>query len=79
MFYFTSCGTLTLLPQEMYAWPAQTLEEMDTTLALEQYIQQLIRTDPGNIDVIVGVPESYEDTIWQYEHMRYVTWYRWWR
>ena len=56
--------------QGMYAWTPQQLEEMDTTLALEQYIQQCIRTDPSNIEAIIALPDGYEDTIWQYEHMR---------
>ena len=58
--------------QDLYSWEDQALDSMDTTLALEQHIQQMIRKDAAQIDAIIALPENYEETIWQYEHMRLV-------
>ena len=61
---------VTRFAQDLYSWPDQSIDDMDTTLVLEQYIQQLIRRDPADIDTIITLPENYDDVIWQYEHMR---------
>lgn len=44
---------------------------MDSTLAVQQYIQQLIRRDPSNIDLILKMPEAQDEGVWKYEHLRY--------
>lgn len=43
---------------------------MDSTLAVQQYIQQQIRRDPGNIDLILTPPDSQDEGVWKYEHLR---------
>lgn len=43
---------------------------MDSTLAVQQYIQQLIRRDPSNIDAILTNPETHDESVWKYEHVR---------
>lgn len=43
---------------------------MDSTLAVQQYIQQSIRKDPTNIDGILGVPENQDQAAWKYEQLR---------
>lgn len=51
-------------------WQDEPFEEMDSTLAVQQYIQQLIRKDPSSIDVILSPPESQDEGVWKYEHLR---------
>ena len=35
-------------------WPDETFEEMDSTLAVQQFIQQSIRKDVMNVDAILS-------------------------
>jgi len=51
-------------------WPEQTYEEMDSTVVVQQYIQQLIRNDTYNIDLILDSPEGQDEGVWKYEHLR---------
>lgn len=55
---------------EFYKWPDQPFEEMESTLAVQQYIQQLIRKDPSNVDDILNPPEGQDVESWKYEHLR---------
>eukprot|EP01112_Ceratiomyxa_fruticulosa_P021563 TRINITY_DN7634_c0_g1_i1.p1 TRINITY_DN7634_c0_g1~~TRINITY_DN7634_c0_g1_i1.p1 ORF type:complete len:211 (-),score=19.82 TRINITY_DN7634_c0_g1_i1:151-783(-) len=59
--------------QDMYAWPDQPLEKMDTTFATQQYIQQKIRHDSSDVKGILTVPEGQDEAVWQYEHLRIFT------
>ncbi|CAK9812532.1 MOB kinase activator-like 4 [Anthophora quadrimaculata] len=43
---------------------------MDSTLAVQQYIQQMIRKDPSNVDLILKMPEAQDEAAWKYEHLR---------
>lgn len=55
----------------MYSWPDEPFDEMDSTLAVQQYIQQTIRRDPSNVDLILRMPEGAQDEgVWKYEHLR---------
>ncbi|XP_022188725.1 MOB-like protein phocein [Nilaparvata lugens] len=56
--------------KDFYNWPDEPFEEMDSTLAVQQYIQQQIRRDPSNIDEILTPPESQDVGVWKYEHLR---------
>lgn len=51
-------------------WPDEPFEEMESTLAVQEFIQQQIRKDPSNIDVILTPPDSQEEGVWKYEHLR---------
>ncbi|KAI4461268.1 mps one binder kinase activator-like mob [Holotrichia oblita] len=51
-------------------WPDEAFEEMDSTLAVQQYIQQLIKRDPANIDLILKMPDAQDEGVWKYEHLR---------
>ena len=44
---------------------------MDSTLAVQQYIQQTIRQDFKDIDGILTVPAGQDEGVWKYEHLRY--------
>lgn len=43
---------------------------MDSTLAVQQYIQQAIRDDPTDVDNILTAPEGQDEGVWKYEHLR---------
>lgn len=45
-------------------------KHMDSTLAVQQYIQQLIRRDPHNIELILTAPDQQDEGVWKYEHLR---------
>nr|CAG4646491.1 EOG090X0BA8 [Macrothrix elegans] len=55
---------------EFYRWTEESFEEMDSTLAVQQYIQQLIRKDFSAVDDILKAPESQDEGVWKYEHLR---------
>lgn len=56
--------------KDFYNWPDEAFEEMDSTLAVQQYIQQLIRRNPADIESILTPPESQDEGVWKYEHLR---------
>lgn len=56
--------------QDFCRWPDELFEEMDSTLAVQQYIQQLIKKDPSNIEAILTMPEGQDEGVWKYEHLR---------
>merc|ERR1712072_1660663 len=51
-------------------WPDETFEEMDSTLAVQQFIQQSIRKDVMDVDAILSAPETQDEGVWKYEHLR---------
>lgn len=51
-------------------WPEEPFEEMDSTLAVQMYIQQLVRKDPSNVELILTIPENQDEGVWKYEHLR---------
>ncbi|CAL4065881.1 unnamed protein product, partial [Meganyctiphanes norvegica] len=56
--------------ENFYRWCDEAYEEMDSTLVVQQYIQQTIRVDHNNIDAILNAPESQDEGVWKYEHLR---------
>lgn len=56
--------------QDFCRWPDEPFEEMDSTLAVQQYIQQIIRREPSNIELILGMPDGQDEGVWKYEHLR---------
>jgi len=56
--------------EEFCSWPDEPFEEMDSTVAVQQFIQQTIRKDPSNIDDILYPPEGQDEGSWKYEHLR---------
>lgn len=51
-------------------WPELSFEDMDSTLNVQQYIQQLIRKDAKNIEAILTPPDIQDEGVWKYEHLR---------
>lgn len=56
--------------RDFYNWPEQPFEEMDSPLAVQQYIQQLINRNPADIDEILRLPDGQELGAWKIEHLR---------
>ncbi|CAO1303285.1 unnamed protein product [Diamesa hyperborea] len=57
--------------KDFCGWPEESFEEMDSTLVVQQYIQQLIRKDPSSVEFILTMPEASSDEgVWKYEHLR---------
>eukprot|EP00002_Diphylleia_rotans_P012005 TRINITY_DN2356_c0_g2_i1.p1 TRINITY_DN2356_c0_g2~~TRINITY_DN2356_c0_g2_i1.p1 ORF type:complete len:210 (-),score=34.47 TRINITY_DN2356_c0_g2_i1:114-743(-) len=58
--------------EELYQWPDQPLAEMDSPIAAQQYLQQMIRNkiEPK---VLVTPPEGQDANVWQHEHLRQFT------
>lgn len=43
---------------------------MDSTVAVQQFIQQNIRKDPSKINDILNPPDGQDEGAWKYEHLR---------
>lgn len=56
--------------KDFYNWPEQPFDEMDSPLAVQQYIQQLIHKDPSDVDRILKLPEGQDLGAWKIEHLR---------
>ncbi|KAL5460421.1 hypothetical protein EMCRGX_G033867 [Ephydatia muelleri] len=56
--------------KDMYSWPDQDFSDMESIMAGQQYIQQLIRKDPKNVDAILEMPPGQDEASWKYEHLR---------
>ena len=55
----------------MWNWRAQPFETYHGPLALAEYIQDLLREDPTDLDRIYELPSPDTDaSVWQYEHLR---------
>lgn len=56
--------------QDFCTWPDESFEEMDSTLAVQQWIQQTINKDASNVMGILTPPETQDEEVWKYEHLR---------
>jgi hypothetical protein len=56
--------------EDLYCWPDEAFEEMESTLSVQQYIQQLIRKNCKDIDAVLEPPEGQDEGVWKYEHIR---------
>ncbi|XP_046373139.1 MOB-like protein phocein [Haliotis cracherodii] len=56
--------------QNWCSWQDESFEEMDSTLAVQQFIQQAIRKDFTNVVEILTPPEGQDEGVWKYEHLR---------
>nr|CAB3263891.1 MOB-like protein phocein [Phallusia mammillata] len=56
--------------EDFYKWPEQSFDEMDSTLVVQQYIQQMIRRDFTDIDAILSIPPGQDEGVWKYEQLR---------
>ncbi|KAL8586995.1 MOB member 4, phocein [Nucella lapillus] len=56
--------------KEWCSWQDESFEEMDSTLAVQQFIQQAIRKDVSKVEEILTPPEGQDEGVWKYEHLR---------
>ncbi|KAJ8025203.1 MOB-like protein phocein [Holothuria leucospilota] len=56
--------------EDFQNWEDQPFEDMDSTLAVQQYIQQSIANDISNVDGILAAPDGQDEGVWKYEHLR---------
>jgi hypothetical protein len=58
------------LSSELWAWNVEDFSTLKGPLNVQEYIQELIRSDPSNLKKIIEPPKGVDQNIWQYEHMR---------
>ena len=58
--------------QDLYGWAPRPFEEIDSTFAVQEHVQDTIRKDAANVDAILAPPEGQDELVWQYEHVRYL-------
>ena len=51
-------------------WTEESFDEMDSTLAVQQFVQQSTRKDVADVDDILSAPETQDEGVWKYEHLR---------
>ncbi|QQP56328.1 Mps one binder kinase activatorlike 4like [Caligus rogercresseyi] len=56
--------------QDFNRWPSMDFEDMESTLAVQQIIQQRIREDVSDVEWILSPPDSQDEGVWKYEHLR---------
>ncbi|KAI6214897.1 hypothetical protein M3Y94_00322200 [Aphelenchoides besseyi] len=57
--------------EEWYNWSGTlSYDQMESTLSVQQWIQQTIREDYKNIEKILTCPKGVEEGVWKYEHLR---------
>lgn len=61
---------LIYIEQDLFSWPPQELDAMESSLSVQQYIQQMIRKNPADVAALVTLPEDVDEKLWQYEHLR---------
>ncbi|CAD8132428.1 unnamed protein product [Paramecium pentaurelia] len=54
----------------LWAWDVEDISQMNGPLAVQEYIQELIRADSSNIKQIITPPPEVDINVWQYEHLR---------
>ncbi|KAM3142104.1 hypothetical protein pb186bvf_005758 [Paramecium bursaria] len=55
---------------DLWAWDVEDISQMHGPLAIQEYIQELIRAEASNIKQIITPPPEVDVLVWQYEHLR---------
>ncbi|CEP17677.1 hypothetical protein [Parasitella parasitica] len=58
--------------EDTFQWPFESLDSLESSFNVQEYLQQLIRLDCSDVQRIVELPENVDDEVWQYEHLRQV-------
>ncbi|KAI8338989.1 preimplantation protein [Chlamydoabsidia padenii] len=58
--------------EQVFDWPYESLDNLESSFSVQEYLQQLIRQDCSNVNSIVELPESVDKQVWQYEQLRQV-------
>lgn len=57
--------------QDCFNWPFESLDALESSFNVQEYLQQLIRLDCSDVQRLIELPENVDDEVWQYEHLRY--------
>lgn len=55
---------------DLWNWNVEDFSSLTGPLAVQEYIQELIRSEPSNVKKIIEPPKDVDINVWQYEHMR---------
>ena len=55
---------------DLWGWREENISTMKGPFAVQEYLQELIRSEPSNIKRIVEPPPNVDESVWQYEHIR---------
>ncbi|CAO3610383.1 unnamed protein product [Mucor hiemalis] len=58
--------------EDTFQWPFETLDSLESSFNVQEYLQQLIRKDGSQVYAIVNLPDNVDKEVWQYEHLRQV-------
>merc|ERR1712196_152446 len=53
-----------------WRWRARAFSEYEGSLAIQEYIQDLLREDASDLEKIYRLPSDTDSLVWQYEHLR---------
>ncbi len=67
---FTLLNATTI--QDLYGWEYEELDDMNTSLACQQFIQQIVRANPRDVAGVLALPTNQDEDVWQCEHLRFV-------
>ncbi|KAJ3218488.1 MOB member 4, phocein [Dinochytrium kinnereticum] len=56
--------------EEWCLWEDIELSQIDSTLAVQIYLQSLLRRDNSDVFQLVNIPADQDPYVWQYEHLR---------
>ena len=56
--------------QDLYHWQPDEFDKTKGLFSVQEYIQELIRDDPSDINKIITAPKDVDLIIWKYEHIR---------
>ena len=48
----------------------ESIASKHSSLAAQEYIQEIIRNEPSNVQLIIDPPSEIDINVWQYEHLR---------
>ncbi|KAK9870102.1 hypothetical protein WA026_006197 [Henosepilachna vigintioctopunctata] len=55
---------------DLYRNPGESIYGFDSTLAIQNYIREVVREDPSNIQLILKKPVTLKEGIWKFEHLK---------
>jgi hypothetical protein len=56
--------------QDLYHWSPEEYDKTKGLFSVQEYIQELIRDNPSNIEKIITPPTDVDLIVWKYEHIR---------
>ena len=55
---------------DLYNWAPEDFNKMKGLFSVQEYIQELIRDNPSDIQKIIKLPQDVDLGVWKYEHLR---------